>query len=1791
MRFIMPRKTLCTLFLLQVAVLFSLFSSPASLQADTFEGESYSAYPPFYSPNTLPNVIFMMDNSGSMKEVMYAGSHGWSSASSGCSAYNDGFTPSKSYYGMFDAEKFYEYDPDIPVDVCSFGTENSYDCEDAGGNQTTCACTNEATSYNVKVQNRTGTFVEAECTPDGDGGNCWSGNFLNWLVTRRIDAARKVMVGGKVENRAGYTYTRDENGEPEEDENGEPVLTWKIVGNNEPSDHYLCRKDTKSSSSGTSGGTYYTPYPKDTLFQVESPANKGKTYDSYDPYAKIVLKSSRGKYIYALDEATGEYDKIIGEFGATGDKVTHNTFTVNLSRYYNHPVVIVSPPREDGYNASVVSLTEVKANKFSLFIHEREGEDGKHTTENVFYVVMEAGSWTLADGMEVVVKRGVEISMDDLEGGNSKTGVNLKNTAFSFSPFAAQTVTDTADYIHPEFFVASELTEDCGTHDVSYETDAIIPRITEKPVQGSPGNYSTSSIKIGFDREGRREDVCTVKLRPHIIGITQGSFTDIEGKNIVVGEKDGFTGDDDGSSSSAAHYTTLDFPETGISAFAATVQSYNDERASALRYKNFRDSAVDLSIEPAKNDPTHDEETVGYLLFGTKRYNIAVLAEEEPTGLLHDISDSVRVGSSVYRYQFDTNIYNSEWAHGGTLIAPIPYNPFVKNPGEGNEENYRIVSSHARGTTADAIDILEHYPLVWGTTPLSENLYEVGRYFKQTTQYYNGKPSISFTGESGQFPLNNYEQSMEWDPFVYNGVKESCVKNYVLLFTDGAPYKDDYVPLQDDDGVNIIGGRTYDTIKETKDCSSSNQHANSCQDNLDDVAAYLYGEDLRDDLAGKQNITTYTVGFGKSTIPAILRKAANNSDPDLVTEDDEGNLTFPNNGATDPESPQYFAAEDGLQLKEILTQVFASIASEAITGTQATPLVEQTGSGSVLSQALFFDNREFTDGSTDPDTIYEISWSGTVKNYWQYTDGDDDTIREDTCDFFHLNINADGTTTPPEDEEVSISSSTIFDVSTVWDAGEILRKRVVEANPSTTPINQLGTVRRVIFTPISEDTGISSTQLVELVTDKTDALAPYFGYENYDSCLLENTTCANASAVTCIPAELSACQAADPACDQAACDKAKLATCVKNNASVAANLIKYTRGVTDDFSTDEENPNPCRSRRVLTDAGAASGSESPYWKLGDIIYSTPKLLKYRDHGLLFVGANDGMLHVFNTGKISYDYLEDSTTYTNRVLSLVDERGVTATTSVGKELWSFIPQNILPYLKYWADPEYSHIYGVDGTPYFFSQDDHIILIMGFRLGGAIGSASTEGSTSVEDLNYVPKPEALEKGEGQSAYFALDVTDPYNPVFLWEYTHENLGYSYSGPSIITRKEPADPDHDKHYVMFLSGPTNYQGDSILQPRVFILPMKIDDKSTSDPDDDQPFSLDAEHIEIIALKDQSGAPIEDGFGGRLYSNGADIDGDGYTDIIAYGLNIIDSRNDNERQISGMLRAIAPTDDSPDQWVEKILLPTAYTTDPVTGEITVTDPINPVTNKVVYSECFEHPFLYFGTGRFFYKNDQTGMEAADYSSNILYALNIRKCKENLSSGLDCLFGLSFEDSAINTDLDTNVCEVASGEGDAPSGWKIDTLEPRAEKIWKDIEGTYAEERVISDPTRTSFNIVYFTTAQPILTECGIYGRTRVWALNCMTGDDVFEECTGDPVASNYTVNEDLIDLQLTRSRGDIDRLDGDDFEPTADDPEGDPDDGTKKTSKWERGLPPEGGPQQQEPDEKKGDVFLWEEL
>ena len=587
---------------------------------------------------------------------------------------------------------------------------------------------------------------------------------------------------------------------------------------------------------------------------------------------------------------------------------------------------------------------------------------------------------------------------------------------------------------------------------------------------------------------------------------------------------------------------------------------------------------------------------------------------------------------------------------------------------------------------------------------------------------------------------------------------------------------------------------------------------------------------------------------------------------------------------------------------------------------------------------------------------------------------------------------------------------------------------------------------------------------------------------------------------------------------------------------------------------------PCNSNSDCTTAPYTTCTKD-VWKLGDIVYSTPQVQAdysycyngtsynsqlcshnsdcttgaftacQKKQSVVFVGANDGMLHAFQTGTLTTQGLNSAQTQIEALTGI-------PTSSMGQELWGFIPQNSLPYLRCLAAPPPGgcHLYYNDLTPTITTMNYNgvakTILIGGMRLGGAsissvkncLNSSGQPNSLNPQTCTqnsdcatspynkscsnpyyYINAPSdtcsALSSTTsfttpaglcanpatcynpsnctGLSSYYALDITDAQNPILLWEFSHPFLGYTYSGPAVIHKwLTPSTLSGDQYYVMLLSGPTSgTDGSSIQDVQVFVLTLNAGNNTGMAP----------LAISSLYYKDL-GATTKNGFGGRLFTNGLDVNGDGYTDFVFFGY--ANSTNGTSTDWTGGLAKVNTNNTSP----SSALNPANWTYDITTYANIATLPI---TSKIAAMQCFNTWYLYGGTGRYFTSQDSYGFSSnggSTYSQN--YLMGIPFTCDQFNNNCTAISALN-SPSAIAT-----ACASSNGQTIASTlseGWEY-TLDAAA------ADGSYLAERMITDPTidpgttANPSNQVFFTTSEPTSDPCGYGGQSRVWVMNCATG-------------------------------------------------------------------------------------------
>lgn len=845
---------------------------------------SLTDVPLYLGISVQPNVMLMLDNSGSMKQHMF---------DTGFNETKTSYNNSSTYFGMFDETTTYKYSTSVPVNPDAYdGTSDA--------------------AYNVTVDTtKTGAFYQTSCNPAVDT-DCWSGNYLNWLTTRRIDATRAVLIGGKLESRTAYNYGTISG----------TSYNYKIVAQNEPDDRGWAGLIADSFS--------YTPIPNGTLHQVFSPAhvNTGTVQTTYDPYAKIrVVKN-------AIYNSSGTQ---IGEVGtATADEVWE---TISFADYTN-PVVVANPGTFNGGDPGTVAIRNVSGttDTFEVAFFEWDYRDGGHADEAIGYIVLESGEHTLPGGAKIVAGTHTTNTHFSRVNGPCNVGgaftttnvaafdtVSLPATAFSSDPVVIASVTTVNNDPDPD------------------DIDTIPVSVRVEDIDEDEFDVALQQEEALADLTPLSETISYVAIEP------TGGTPIVDATNnwtMSVGTLAGVTHNDS--------TFTLGGVFTSTPTFIANTITSNGTDPIAVRLKSLATDSVTLDVQEEQScdsEQSHGTaETVGYIGFEgeTSEYNIALLAEDEPKGLLQDISTDVRLGVSFYRFPTagphgTWGIYNGVTTDGGTMRFNIPNNPFVSFPATNG--GFRNLTGYITSPIEDIVDAVEHYPLVWGTTPLAENLWEVIQYFEQDD------PHFIETGVDDGFEKAT-TSTPTLDPYYYSnaGQKLWCAKSSVILFTDGEPFRDNSSPSTildyDGDGNSEDGqehGDDLDDVAYWGFCDTSSG-GGSC------VGETNGTRDLRSDIYGGtddpgQYLRVHAVRFAGSSLNQIMIDTANNAGGDA-----------------------YFAA-DGAALETALTSAFQAASLDSSAAAAA------VNSGSVSSNTRVYQGR-FNSGD----------WSGELISYPLVTD-------------------------------------------------------------------------------------------------------------------------------------------------------------------------------------------------------------------------------------------------------------------------------------------------------------------------------------------------------------------------------------------------------------------------------------------------------------------------------------------------------------------------------------------------------------------------------------------------------------------------------------------------------------------------------------------------------------------------------------------------------------------------------------------------------------------------------------
>jgi len=998
-----------------------------------------------------------------------------------------------------------------------------------------------------------------------------------------------------------------------------------------------------------------------------------------------------------------------------------------------------------------------------------------------------------------------------------------------------------------------------------------------------------------------------------------------------------------------------------------------------------------------------------------------------------------------------------------------------------------------------------------GGTPTGPAMWDAFNYYKQSAPQFGGIPVQSGEGDRWKNPM------YVCDGGGANCMEIPCAKNFVLLMSDGQwnspscsidnwrsdPVKPAYemhqtfTNLGTNKTTNVnathaigifLGGTGEQSLENVAMYGSFNKTSGW----PDSLTGYPLGECDMDDCGGDGK------GSGCTTLPTSTSDWDSDGHPDV------------------PDT--FHSATNASEIKESIKNAILDMLRRSSSGTAVSVLSSSEGSGANLMQALFYPKRSFAGGK-------EVAWTSDLMNYWYYMDPflsssniREDTIRENAA-YTLLDLKEDYITkfTYDASQEKTIAyrwqdstglgnsltdkgSVPIEDTSAIWRAGFNLWW--------TAPTS------RTIFTSVDVTAATTATAptaptLIPFSVTNSDTIDDYLG-------------------VTGIAAKKTINYVRGYDCADATTGEACESHSVTGKCLDTAGCSSIGRSRIVSSGVCSTRKSPCSS-----DANCPSGetcvTETHEWKLGDIISSTPRIMgpgylnnfnlkspygyndktygdfikstDYANRQLVFVGANDGMLHAFKLGKLLQKW-----TGKNWYESAKQE-GSTGAGGIGSESYAFIPKNVLPYLQYLENKEYCHVYMVDGPtvltdaainkPSTCTQADYwncpkqstietTTNTVDFAktswrttLIGSVGIGGATCDAAAADADRVSTPISVGgQPVGWSSYFALDVTNQADPKLLWEFSNADLGVTNVGPAIVkvggndkrcsissniecttdTNCLPVATNgncvstNGRWLAILASGSTGpisnleFKGRSDKNLKIFVLDLKTG-----------------------ALLKTIDTGISNAFAGSISTSALDLEKDrssnsgNYQDdavYIGYVQNITSG---------GVLRLVINDDINVDNWrASKVI-----------------DGIGPVTTSVVnlLDRSGQKLWLYFAEGRYFYKLDDLTTQRK------LFGIQ-EPCFDATNNSIPpaCT---SSQTLAVLKDQTTSPNTTLTDE---EKGWYIKM---------NAATGTMSAERVISNPTPDTLGAIYFLSFAPTSDVCSFGGTSYLWALDYKTGGQV----------------------------------------------------------------------------------------
>ncbi|MGF1479153.1 MAG: Calx-beta domain-containing protein [Cyanophyceae cyanobacterium] len=269
------------------------------------------------------------------------------------------------------------------------------------------------------------------------------------------------------------------------------------------------------------------------------------------------------------DDVADSVTATIAEIGRV-EAINHQQQTIVLDQRYTNPVVFAQPLSRNGGQTATVRIDNIQSDRFTASIQEPGNLDNWHTSESFSYLVVEAGTWQLADGTF-------------LEAGTLNTNATTTD--------AWATVNWETDFDGTPVVLSNLQTDN----------DADFMNLRQK-------NIGADGFQVALEKEEalKGSSSATETVGWLAISSGQGQFNDLT-------YEAGYTGD-----TLTHRWHTLNFEQSFAEEpkLLASISSFDGGDPVGLRYEKLTTTGVKLMLDEDTSRDTetdHTSENVGYL--------------------------------------------------------------------------------------------------------------------------------------------------------------------------------------------------------------------------------------------------------------------------------------------------------------------------------------------------------------------------------------------------------------------------------------------------------------------------------------------------------------------------------------------------------------------------------------------------------------------------------------------------------------------------------------------------------------------------------------------------------------------------------------------------------------------------------------------------------------------------------------------------------------------------------------------------------------------------------------------------------------------------------------------------------------------------------------------------------------------------------------------------------------------------------------------------------------------------